>query len=333
MNYGLPYKGSKNKIVKWLIPLLPKGEVFVDLFCGGCAVTDAMMREGRYKRYIINDVEPMMPRTFCKALRGGYKDESRWISREDFFRLKDKDEYATICFSFGNNLRDYLYSKTIEPYKLACHYAIVYDEWDEMRRLCPEVVDAAYKALDGVEDRHERRIKFGPAVVRQLKEIGDVGLIDSNPLYSSCHVKKDTKTRTKGTVRDLNGLESLQRLERLERLQRLERIKNLESYSMDYQSVLIPNGAVVYCDPPYKGTNKYGKNVKETFDHERFYEWCLTRDFPVFVSEYVMPDGFTEIASTMRADSMSATATVKRVERLFVQERYYDKFKQHTLNL
>lgn len=207
MNYGIPYKGSKNKIIKWLLPLLPKGDVFVDLFCGGCAVTDAMMREGRFQRYIINDVDPMMPRTFCKALMGGYKDEDRWISREDFFRLKDKDEYAAICFSFGNNLRNYLYSKTIEPYKRACHYAIVFDEWDEMRRLCPEVVDAAYKALEGVKDRHERRIKFGPAIVRRLKEIGDVELIDSNPLYSRCHTKKDTKTRPKGTIRDMESLQ------------------------------------------------------------------------------------------------------------------------------
>ena len=222
MNYGVPYKGSKNKIIKWLMPLLPKGDVFVDLFCGGCAVTDAMMRESRYKRYIINDVDPMMPRTFCKALMGGYKDESRWISRDDFFRLNDKDEYAAICFSFGNNLRTYMYSKTIEPYKRACHYAIVFDEWDEMRRLCPEVVDAAYKALEGVKDRHERRIKFGPAIVRRLKEIGDVELIDSNPLYSSCLVKKDTKTRPKGTIRDVRILQSLQSLERLQSMKSLD---------------------------------------------------------------------------------------------------------------
>lgn len=35
MSYGIPYKGSKNKVTKWLLSLLPKGEVFVDLFCGG----------------------------------------------------------------------------------------------------------------------------------------------------------------------------------------------------------------------------------------------------------------------------------------------------------
>lgn len=147
MNYGISYKGSKNKVIKWLMPLLPSGEVFVDLFCGGCAVTHAAMLSGRYKRYIINDIDPRMPKTFSKAIQGGYRDEDRWISREDFFRLKANDEYAAICFSFGNNLRDYLYSRTIEPYKKACHYAIVFDEWELLRELCPDVADAAYNAL------------------------------------------------------------------------------------------------------------------------------------------------------------------------------------------
>lgn len=35
MRYGLPYKGSKNKIAKWIVDQLPEGEVFADLFFGG----------------------------------------------------------------------------------------------------------------------------------------------------------------------------------------------------------------------------------------------------------------------------------------------------------
>ena len=322
MNYGIPYKGSKNKIIKWLIPLLPSGDVFVDLFCGGCAVTHAVMLSGRYKRYVINDIDRMMPKTFIKAIQGGYRDEDRWISREDFFLMKAEDEYAAICFS---NLRDYLYSRSIEPYKKACHYAIVFDEWEQLMELCPEVADAAYNALEGVGDRHERRLKFGPAIVRRLKEIGDVELIERNPLYNSCHVKRPNKSRPVELQR-LQSLQSLERLESLERLQSLER-PFMKACSMDYQDVPIPDGAVVYCDPPYKGTSGYGNDKKQTFDHERFYEWCLTRDFPVFVSEYQMPDGFTEIASTVRADSMSATTAVKRVEKLFVQTEYADKYR------
>jgi len=46
MRYGLPYKGSKNGIAKKIVDALPAGEVFVDLFAGGCAVTHAAMLSG-----------------------------------------------------------------------------------------------------------------------------------------------------------------------------------------------------------------------------------------------------------------------------------------------
>ncbi len=350
INYGLPYQGSKSAIAPWVISCLPPGDTLADLFCGGCAVTDAAMRSHRYKHFIINDINPMMPMTFAKALRGEYKNEDRWICREDFIEMKDKDEYAAICFSFGNDMRTYLYSKTIEPYKKACHYAVVFDDWELLRKLCPEVVAAAYQALEHVQDRHERRLKFGPAIVRRLKEIGDARLVDSNPLYSSCHVKKPNKTRPVGTIRDierleslerlesherlqsLQSLESLERLQSLERLERLERLQSLESHNRpllwpfvrDYQKVPIPEGAVVYCDPPYKNTYKYLVD----FDHEAFYHWAITRDYPVFISEYAMPDDFAPIAIKQKTCSMNDTATNIVAEKIFVQRRYADKYKR-----
>lgn len=330
--------GSKSAIAPWVISCLPPGDTLVDLFCGGCAVTDAAMRAYRYKHFIINDINPMIPLTFNKALRGEYKNEDRWICREDFIEKKDKDEYAAICFSFGNNMRDYLYSKTIEPYKKACHYAIVFDDWELLRKLCPEVVDAAYQVLEHVSDRHERRLKFGPAIVRRLKEIGDARLIDSNPLYSSCHTKKPNKTRPVGTIRDLSSLERLQSLERLERLESLERLQGLERlqsleshnrpllwpFVRDYRKVPIPERAVVYCDPPYKGTNQYLCD----FDFDAFYHWALTRDYPVFISEYAMPDEFAPIAIKQKTCSMNAAATNIVAEKIFVQRRYADKYKR-----
>ena len=59
---------------------------------------------------------------FINAIRGKYKDEKRWISREDFFKLKDTDAYVRLCWSFGNNCRGYLYNEDIEPYKKAFWY-------------------------------------------------------------------------------------------------------------------------------------------------------------------------------------------------------------------
>ena len=126
MKYGLPYKGSKNKLAERIVSLLPKRTHLIDLFCGGCAVSHAALLRNKYEHIHINDINWMCPTLFIDALNGKYQNETRWISREDFFRLKDTDPYVAVVWSFGNNLRDYLYSKEIEPLKKAIHYAIFF---------------------------------------------------------------------------------------------------------------------------------------------------------------------------------------------------------------
>ena len=84
----------------------------------------------------------------------------------------------------------------------------------------------------------------------------------------------------------------------------------------------VPEGATVYADPPYRGTansSRYGE-----FDFDAFDQWLAGVDFPVFVSEFDAPAGCVEVASTTRTTSMAASTTDKVVERIFVQERFYD---------
>lgn len=121
--------GSKSKIVKKIVSLFPKADTFVDLFAGGGAVTHYAMTTNKYKHFVYNDLNPLMPKAFEMALNGAFENETRWISREDFFRLRDTDPYAAICFSFGNNLSDYMYSKDIEPIKQSYHYAIFFGDY------------------------------------------------------------------------------------------------------------------------------------------------------------------------------------------------------------
>ena len=130
MKYGLPYKGSKNKLAERIVRLLPKRTHLVDLFCGGCAVSHAALLMGKYEHIHINDINWMCPTLFIDALNGKYNDENRCISREDFFRLKDTDPYVAICFSFGNDLKTYCYGKEVEPLKKALHYAIFFDSYE-----------------------------------------------------------------------------------------------------------------------------------------------------------------------------------------------------------
>ena len=129
MNYGLPYKGSKNKLAERIVSLLPKRAHLIDLFCGGCAIAHAALVKNKYKHIHINDINWMCPTLFIDALNGKYANDTRWISREDFHRLKDTDPYVAVVWSFGNNMKDYLYGSDIEPLKKAIHYAIFFSDY------------------------------------------------------------------------------------------------------------------------------------------------------------------------------------------------------------
>lgn len=151
MKYGLPYKGSKNKLSERIVRLLPKRTHLIDLFCGGCAVSHAALLMGKYEHIHINDINWMCPTLFIDALNGKYNDENRWISREDFFRLKDTDPYVAVVWSFGNNLRDYLYSKEIEPLKKAIHYAMFFSDYSLGKELGHDL-----SFIDPIQDLQKR---------------------------------------------------------------------------------------------------------------------------------------------------------------------------------
>lgn len=151
MRYGLPYKGSKNKLAERIVRLLPRRTNLVDLFCGGCAVSHAALLMGKYEHIHINDINWMCPTLFIDALNGKYNDESRWISREDFFRLKDTDPYVAVVWSFGNNLHSYLYSREIEPLKKAIHYAIFFSDYSLGKELGHDL-----SFIDPIQDLQKR---------------------------------------------------------------------------------------------------------------------------------------------------------------------------------
>ena len=177
MKYGLPYQGSKNKLAERIVRLLPKRTNLVDLFCGGCAVSHAALLMGKYEHIHINDINWMCPTLFIDALNGKYNDESRWISREDFFRLKDTDPYVAVVWSFGNNLRNYLYSKEIEPLKKAIHYAMFFSDYSLGKELGHDL-----SFIDPIQDLQKRylavkhyfnRLGHQPGVAIQKKNTSD----------------------------------------------------------------------------------------------------------------------------------------------------------------
>jgi site-specific DNA-adenine methylase len=307
MKYGLPYRGSKSRIAADIVEHLPSGAALYDLFAGGCAVTHAAMVAGRWDRYVINDIQGDMPELFVNAISGKYRNENRWISRDDFVALKDTDAYVRCCWSFGNDTKTYLYGREMEPYKRALHYAVVFDDFEPLGELCPEVCGACRWVLSDIDDRSERRVAIGRAITSWLKAHGTREMIMNNPLYKSCHFKGGRK----------EGLESLQRLESLER------------YAADYREIPITKDATVYCDPPYKSANGY---CTGTFDHDAFHEWARNADFPIYISEYSMPDDFVRIWArdvNVLANQFGADGNV--TEGLFVHRKWMNDIWKPTL--
>lgn len=311
--WGVPYKGSKSQIVDRLVEAIPyKGvDNFYDLFAGGCAVTHKMLLEGRYKHCYANDIDGRALRLFRDGMDGKYAQETRWVSREDFFKLKDIDPYISCCWSFGNNQRDYLYSKDIEPYKKACHYAIIHGDFGLLSDLYPSVSEVCKEALRKIEGWHERRIKFRSAIRECLKSCSNGSFAS---LYTSC---------------DADRLESLERLERLQSLERLERLQSFQYSEVDYREVGIQPNSVIYADIPYFSTNTYSKqsSVVQPFNHGEFYDWCCKQKGLVLISEYYMPaDRFTEVWNVKHKQSLCATKTSSVIERLFVPTNQLDKY-------
>ena len=290
--YGLPYKGSKSTIAEQLINVMPEAECFVDLFCGGCAMTHAAMLSGKYKRFIANDIDAGVPQLFLDAVHGKYSNETRWISHEDFYALKDTDYYVKICWSFGNNGSNYLYSKKIEPWKKALHYATVFEDYSELEKF------GIYDLKLYGETIHDRRLNLKGKVKQE-------------------HIDKYWQW-AKGEKIEFAEY-SLQSLESLERLERLERLESLTICRADYSAITIPENSVIYCDIPYENTDDYN-GVK--FEHNRFKEWALKQQQPIFISSYTMPEPFVSVFNTAKAQTLSPTKTNIITEHLYTTPRF-----------
>ena len=397
MRYGVPYQGSKNKIAEWVVEHLPSGHTLVDLFAGGCAVTHAALLAGRWYRYIANDIGDV-PEVFLNAVHGRYADERRWISREDFNRLKNADPYVSLCWSFGNNRSNYLYAEEVEPWKRALHYARVLGDTGPLREFGINSDGSAADILTHHDEYKEKYIRwwlgrqrYAPAELDELiknneREVAAeeeqlrayllAGLKSSG--MTQAEVQKRLGTQMAGhyfgrsqwafptqeyyekmqafmpaltedynkiiglyrlrqrlqslesleRLQSLESLESLQRLQRLQSLQRLQRLQSLqslESLQSDYERVEVPHEAVVYADPPYRGTIQDGYDG--VFDHERFDTWLARVPYMVIISEYICPAGCVEVANIKKRKLFGAgNGSSKNCERLFVQERFEGEY-------
>ena len=283
MRYGLPYMGSKNSIVPFIIQALPPAENFYDLFAGGCAITHGAMLTNKWKTIIINDINCGITKLFIDAINGKYNDEKRWISREDFFKLKDTDPYVAYCWSFGNKTTEYLYGAYIEPWKKALHYARVLND----RTLLHDMgIDSDGSRKDIKKHAKEYASKYC-AWFKKVNEGKPLSTVNQIGL------KKLESLQSLEGLQSLQSLPRLQNLQRLQSLQNLQRLQSLERYCVSYEQVSIKPNSVVYYDIPYEYTEKY---ISGSFDHKAFYDWaCKQKELVVISSYKISDDRFMEI--------------------------------------
>lgn len=123
---GLPYIGSKKKIAKKLVEIIKQNfgtdKTVYDLFGGGGAITLECNLHGLDVVY--NDVDPIPGLMIQKILSEDREYLKTLIcSREEFFQIRNKedktidDHLKLLINSFGNNSKNYLYSKEDSEFK------------------------------------------------------------------------------------------------------------------------------------------------------------------------------------------------------------------------
>lgn len=99
-------------------------------------------------------------------------------------------------------------------------------------------------------------------------------------------------------------------------------LPNAEFTCLDYRDVDIPNGSIVYADPPYANTTTY---QGQKFDSEAFWEYMrqISKNNQVFISEQTAPDDFECIWEKpfTRTLDRNKDNQFKVVEKLFTYKK------------
>ena len=205
---GLPYQGSKKKISKKIIEIIKQNfgtdKPIYDIFGGGGAITAECILNGLEVHY--NDLDKDITNAFERVI----SQDREWIktlivSRDEFFKIKEKENKTTDEFlkllvnSFGNNKKDYLYSK--------------------------ENSDLKYNLAKEIIEKHD--VFSGYKQTETYKKV--TSGLDWNWFNAKLEKNK--------TLQQLQQLVQLQQLQQLERLQQLDEAKATNKSYHDFSEV------------------------------------------------------------------------------------------------
>lgn len=152
MAYGLPYKGSKQAICKWLFKNFPTADNFYDLFGGGGSCTHFACLTGNYKNIYYNELNRNIYQGFKDAIAGKYLTRKEWIDRETFFLNRGKgDLYNDYVFSFNCTGETYICAKDKEELTKAIFIGTMHQNYrlfEKIKKITvPSITPAGFRRL------------------------------------------------------------------------------------------------------------------------------------------------------------------------------------------
>jgi site-specific DNA-adenine methylase len=288
-HYGIPYMGSKQKLVDKITPFIlsrhPDTTDFYDLFGGGGSVSLYAVRKYPKMRVHYNELSKAIG-ALMQYLKDGGEIPFEFVTREEFEQgYKGDDWYAGLlqtCWTFGNNQKSYLYGKPIEKFKEALTELVMTGEGsiNELEQSANTIIAA----------------EFGKQVNTR---------IFLNPKrYRTPYQRRIVLARQ---IPLLGALQHMARLERLIHIENMPGISDLKiTAGVGYSDVPITGERpLLYCDPPYENTAEYREGG---FDHKAFYDWCMAQPYPVYVSSYKVSDDRFKLVKAINTRSLLASA-------------------------
>lgn len=270
-HYGIPYMGSKQKLVDKVVPFIlnrhPDADSFYDLFGGGGSVSLYVVRKYPHLDVIYNERSKAIS-ALMQHLKDGGEIPLDFVTRAEFEqKYKGDDWYAGLlqcAWTFGNNQKSYLYGVPLQDFKQALSELVVTGKGD---------IEWLEQTADDINKK-----EYGKSVRTKIY---------LNPKrYTTPYQRRIVVAKQ---IPNVGALQHLTRLERLQQIANMPGISTLGiSAGTSYNEVpIIGARPVVYCDPPYEGTAEYREGA---FNHKEFYDWVMSRDYPVYVSSYSVSD-------------------------------------------
>ena len=300
----IPYMGSKNSIAiqlfKRMSDLKPKAKYFVDLFGGGGSMAFTAHQIGLKVIYnekqtsLVNFIKYIFDRIKSgeRSKFGIFPEEFyKFVDREEFIRVKNENsiygQFVRICYSFGNNQRDYLFGD-IESFKKLGHNIVVYQCKNSLKEF-NKVTNSNF-VLSNKKTWNERRLDFMRQFSRERRDKAE------------------------------ELLEQLERLQQLGQLGQLQQLDNIQLFNLDYKDVIIntpPEETIVYLDPPYRGTEKY---LEKGICYDELDNYFRSSLYTCFMSEYNAP-----FDSVMEIEKRSLIVNSENSKKYALEQLYINK--------